>query len=49
MPNNDETTPTPGDAFFTRAEQVAETGNWDFAIKMYLDGLGRAWAARARG
>ena len=30
-----------GDAFFDRAEQVAETGNWDFAIDMYLKGLRR--------
>ena len=26
-------------AFFERAEQVAETGNWDFAIEMYLQGI----------
>ena len=25
--------------FFERAEQVAETGNWDFAIEMYLQGI----------
>jgi len=30
-----------GDAFFARAEQVAETGNWDFAIDMYLKGIRR--------
>ena len=30
-----------GDAFFARAEEVAETGNWDFAIQMYLDGIRR--------
>jgi tetratricopeptide (TPR) repeat protein len=41
MPNSDDSKPGPGDAFFTRAEQVAETSNWDFAIKMYLDGLSR--------
>lgn len=28
-----------GKAFFERAEQVAETGNWDFAIEMYCEGL----------
>lgn len=27
--------------FFERAEQVAETGNWDFAIEMYLQGIQR--------
>ncbi len=30
-----------GKAFFDRASQVAETGNWDFAIEMYLQGLQR--------
>lgn len=30
-----------GKAFFERAEQVAETGNWDFAIEMYLQGIQR--------
>ncbi|MDP6047271.1 MAG: hypothetical protein QGG25_16805 [Phycisphaerae bacterium] len=30
-----------GKAFFERAEQVAETGNWDFAIEMYIEGLKR--------
>jgi len=30
-----------GKAFFDRAEQVAETGNWDFAIEMYIEGLRR--------
>jgi len=30
-----------GDKFFERAEQVAETGNWDFAIDLYLQGLRR--------
>ena len=33
--------PGAGDAFFERAEQVAETGNWDFAIDMYLKGIQR--------
>jgi tetratricopeptide (TPR) repeat protein len=28
-----------GKAFFDRAEQVAETGNWDFAIEMYAEAL----------
>lgn len=30
-----------GKAFFDRADQVAETGNWDFAIEMYLQGIER--------
>ncbi len=30
-----------GDAFFDRADKVAETGNWDYAIDLYLDGLSR--------
>jgi tetratricopeptide (TPR) repeat protein len=28
-----------GKAFFDRAEQVSETGNWDFAIEMYAEAL----------
>ncbi|MFB3892274.1 MAG: tetratricopeptide repeat protein [Phycisphaerae bacterium] len=28
-----------GKAFFDRADQVASTGNWDFAIEMYLEGI----------
>jgi len=30
-----------GKAFFERADQVADTGNWDFAIEMYLEGIKR--------
>ena len=30
-----------GKAFFDRADQVASTGNWDFAIEMYVEGLRR--------
>ena len=30
-----------GKAFFDRGDQVAETGNWDFAIEMYLEGIRR--------
>ncbi len=40
-----ETAPNSGNgkgkAFFKRAEEVAATGNWDFAIQMYIDGLRR--------
>ncbi len=30
-----------GKAFFERAEEVAGTGNWDFAIELYLEGVQR--------
>ncbi len=30
-----------GRAFFDRADEVAETGNWDFAIEMYIEGIRR--------
>lgn len=30
-----------GAAFFERGEEVAGTGNWDFAIEMYLEGIRR--------
>ena len=30
-----------GKAFFDRADQVAETGNWDFAIELYIEGIQR--------
>ncbi|MCP4377550.1 MAG: hypothetical protein GY794_15405 [bacterium] len=30
-----------GKVFFERAEQVAETGNWDFAIELYVEGIKR--------
>lgn len=36
-----QTTKGRGKAFFERAEQVAETGNWDFAIEMYIEGIKR--------
>ncbi len=38
-----------GKAFFERAEQVAETGNWDFAIEMYLEGIQREPESVAKG
>ncbi len=37
----DQSTTGSGSKFFARAEQVAETGNWDFAIEMYLEGIQR--------
>lgn len=38
---NSNATPGKGKAFFDRADQVASTGNWDFAIEMYLEGIQR--------
>ncbi|OHB58317.1 MAG: hypothetical protein A2Y07_08425 [Planctomycetes bacterium GWF2_50_10] len=35
--------------FFTRAEEVAVTGNYDYAIEMYLDGIRRAPDALKEG
>jgi len=42
--DNPESTPAAagkGKAFFERAEEVASTGNWDFAIEMYIEGIRR--------
>ncbi|MCD4699631.1 MAG: tetratricopeptide repeat protein [Phycisphaerae bacterium] len=36
-----ESSSDKGKAFFDRGDQVAETGNWDFAIQMYLEGIRR--------
>jgi len=30
-----------GEAFFDRAGEVAETGNWDFAVELYIEGIKR--------
>ncbi len=30
-----------GKAFFERASEIAETGNWDYAIEIYLEGINR--------
>jgi len=42
---NVESKPAPGSgkgkAFFDRGDEVADTGNWDFAIQMYLEGIRR--------
>lgn len=38
-----------GKAFFDRAVQVSETGNWDFAIEMYMEGLKREPTNIAQG
>lgn len=34
-------TPGKGDAFFKQGDQVAETGNYDYAIEMYTEGIKR--------
>ena len=33
--------PGKGDAFFNQGDQVAETGNYDYAIEMYVEGIKR--------
>ena len=38
-----------GKAFFDRADEVAETGNWDFAIEMYIEGIKREPDSLKRG
>ncbi|MCK4275388.1 MAG: hypothetical protein KAX78_02675 [Phycisphaerae bacterium] len=38
-----------GKAFFDRADEVAETGNWDFAIELYLEGIARETGNFKRG
>ena len=40
-PPEEPAKPSKGKAFFERAEQVAETGNWDFAIELYIEGIKR--------
>jgi len=48
MTDNGPTT-GKGKPFFDRADQVAETGNWDYAIEMYLQGIAREPEAMERG
>lgn len=43
------TTRGKGKAFFDRADQVTETGNWDYAIEMYLEGISKEPDAMERG
>lgn len=38
-----------GKPFFDRADQIAETGNWDYAIEMYLQGIAREPEELERG
>ena len=44
-----ESTKGKGKAFFDRGDEVAETGNWDFAIQMYLEGIKREPGELERG
>lgn len=37
----DSTQPNTGEAFFERADEVAQIGNYDYAIELYLDGIRR--------
>lgn len=39
--SNPSPTAGKGKAFFDRADQVADTGNWDLAIEYYLEGIQR--------
>jgi len=39
MPQEDDQSPAKARAFFDKAEKVAETDNFDYAIDMYLQGL----------
>ena len=41
MAEGQQDTAGKGQVFFDRADQVAETGNWDFAIELYLEGIRR--------
>lgn len=43
------TAPGKGKAFFDRGDQVGSTGNWDFAIEMYIEGLTREPGNVVRG
>jgi len=38
-----------GKAFFDRADEVADTGNWDFAIELYIEGIKREPGQLERG
>ena len=41
MAEDNQNTNGKGKVFFERAREVAETGNWDFAIELYLEGIMR--------
>ena len=45
----DQAEPGKGKAFFERADEVVETGNWDFAIELYLEGIQREPGNVVRG
>ena len=49
MTQNQDKQAGQGKAFFDRADQVADTGNWDYAIEMYLNGISREPTNMERG
>ncbi len=49
MPKADEQAPAKARSFFEKAQKVAETGNFDYAIDMYLQGLRHAPDALIEG
>lgn len=49
MPQADDQAPAKARAFFEKAQKVAETGNFDYAIDMYLQGLRHAPDALMEG
>ena len=48
-PDSKPDTQGKGKAFFDRADEVADTSNWDFAIQMYLEGIAREPGDLERG
>ena len=49
MPDNNDQQKEKSMAFFAKAESLAGTGNYDYAIEMYLEGLGSAPDALEKG
>ncbi len=49
MPEKDNRDSAKAKAFFTKARKIAETGNFDYAIEMYLEGLRFAPEALEQG
>jgi TolA-binding protein len=47
--SQDNAGPGKGAAFFERADEVAETSNWEFAIQLYLEGIQREPGNVTRG
>jgi len=49
MPDNSSQQKEKAMAFFAKAESLAGTGNYDYAIEMYLEGLKSAPDALEKG